>query len=60
MSSENQILTVNELAEFLRVHPTTIYRCLKNRAIPGFKIGTDWRFHLGTIIKWCVEGGRAE
>ena len=33
------VLTLEETAEFLKVHPSTIYRLLKNRTIPAFKIG---------------------
>jgi excisionase family DNA binding protein len=37
------LLTISEVAEVLRVHPTTIYRLIKCGDIPGFKIGGNWR-----------------
>jgi excisionase family DNA binding protein len=46
------VLTLEEVAEYLRVHPTTIYRLLKKHKIPAFKIGSDWRFNLASIDRW--------
>jgi len=49
------IMTVEEVAEFLRVHPSTVYRLLKRHSIPAFKMGSDWRFNRESIEKWVVE-----
>ena len=43
------ILTVKEIAEYLRVHPATIYRLLRAKQIPGFRVGGDWRFDMDMI-----------
>lgn len=56
MSTDRQVLTLGELADYLRVHPTTIYRLLKKRAIPAFRMGSDWRFNRETIDQWRLEG----
>lgn len=48
------IMKIEELAEYLRIHPATIYRMLKRNAIPAFKIGTDWRFHRSAIDQWVA------
>jgi excisionase family DNA binding protein len=34
------------------VHPSTIYRLLKRKRIPAFKVGSDWRFDRGGIERW--------
>ena len=34
------IMTVRALAEYLRVHPSTIYRLLRQRKLPAFKVGS--------------------
>ena len=52
-----EVLTVAELAEYLRVHPATIYKLLKARKLPAFKIGSDWRFNREHIDEWRVETG---
>ncbi len=50
--SGTRVLTVRELSDYLRVHPSTIYRLLKNGQLPGFKVGSDWRFDVETIDRW--------
>jgi excisionase family DNA binding protein len=47
-----KVMRVKELAEYLKVHPSTIYRLVKGNAIPAFRIGSDWRFNLEEIDKW--------
>ncbi len=43
------VMTVRELADYLRIHPSTIYRLLKQKRIPAFKFGREWRFNRETI-----------
>ena len=57
MASSAKVLTVNELAEYLRVHRSTIYRLLKKGQLPGFKIGSDWRFNVEVIDDWRLKQG---
>jgi len=55
------VMTVKDLSEYLRVHPTTIYRLLRTKQIPGFRIDGDWRFHIKAIDEWRSQreiGGR--
>jgi excisionase family DNA binding protein len=47
-----EVLTLEEVADFLHVHSSTIYRLLKNRRIPAFKVGSDWRFNQKSIEQW--------
>ena len=47
-----RVMTVRELAAYLRVHPSTIYRLLKHNQIPAFHMGSDWRFNIETIDSW--------
>jgi excisionase family DNA binding protein len=57
MAQAVKVLTVNELAEYLRVHRSTIYRLLKKGLLPGFKIGSDWRFNVEVIDQWRMKQG---
>jgi len=57
MQPSAKVLTVNELAEYLRVHRSTIYRLLKKGQLPGFKIGSDWRFNVEVIDEWRLKQG---
>jgi excisionase family DNA binding protein len=55
MATQSRLVTVKELSNYLRVHPSTIYRLLKRGDLPGFKLGSDWRFNLEAIDRWRVD-----
>ncbi|MBF6568172.1 MAG: helix-turn-helix domain-containing protein [Candidatus Binataceae bacterium] len=50
-----KVLTVREVSEYLRVHPSTIYRLLRQRQLPAFRVGSDWRFNVEAIDRWRAE-----
>ncbi len=56
---KSSVLTVQEVSNYLRVHPSTIYRMLKKNQLPAFRVGSDWRFTVEAIDKWraTVETG---
>lgn len=47
-----ELMTVDELAEYLKVTKKTIYRMLSNQNIPAAKIGRQWRFEKNVINNW--------
>lgn len=49
---KDNVLTVQEVSSYLRVHPSTIYRMLKRHQIPAFRVGSDWRFTVEAIDQW--------
>ena len=57
MEKAKAVLTIGEVAEMLRVHPTTVYRLLKRGDIPGFKIGGNWRVSVNALDRWMSEMG---
>ncbi len=50
-----RVLTVRELAGYLRVHQTTVYRLLREHKLPAFKVGADWRFNREAIERWMIH-----
>jgi excisionase family DNA binding protein len=50
-----QVMTVKEIAEYLGVHPMTIYKYVQEGKIPAFKIGASWRIRKESIKKWMDE-----
>ena len=52
MNTPGRLMKVAELADHLKVHPTTIYRLVRVGAIPAFKIGNNWRFDAEIIDRW--------
>ena len=53
--TQGKYLTVAELSEYLQIHKTTIYRLLRQGKLPGFRIGSDWRFSLEAIEEWVRD-----
>jgi excisionase family DNA binding protein len=49
------VLTVQDVAEYLHVHQSTIYRLIKTRHLPAYKVGRDWRFNRKSIERWCAD-----
>jgi len=39
---KRKVLTIPEVSEYLRVSRQTIYRMLRRRDIPAFRLGGDW------------------
>ena len=52
-----RVMTVQDVSVYLRVHPSTIYRLLKKKQLPAFKVGSDWRFNIEAIDRWRLEQG---
>ena len=51
-----EVLTVKEVAGYLKLCEITIYRLAKAGKIPAFKVGGDWRFRRSSIERWIREG----
>ena len=47
----DELLTTDEVAAVLRVHPKHVYRLLK-RGLPGRKVGGAWRFVEREVLAW--------
>jgi excisionase family DNA binding protein len=47
-----ELMTVEELAAYLRVTKRTVYRLLKRGSIPATKVGRQWRFDKASIDEW--------
>jgi excisionase family DNA binding protein len=54
-SMSDDIMTVREVAEFLKVTERTIYRLAAESQIPSFKVGGSWRFRRADLVKWMSK-----
>ncbi len=54
-AAENAIMTVGEVADYLKVTERTIYRLAGAKQIPAFKVGGSWRFSRVDIDRWIRE-----
>ena len=51
---ESEFLTAEEVAEYLRLPLSTIYKLVQEKRLPGFKVGKHWRFRRETFRKWIA------
>lgn len=47
-----EIMTIKQVAEYLKVSPRSIYKLVKEGTIPTFKIMNMWRFERSKIDEW--------
>jgi len=52
---QTNILTVSELAEYLKLSRAKIYQMAQRGELPGTKLGTHWRFRQDLIDRWLEE-----
>ncbi len=48
----DEILTIREMAELLKINEKTAYKLALAGKIPGFKVGGSWRFERQEIADW--------
>lgn len=46
------VLTIDELADYLKVSKSTLYKLAQEGRIPGQKVGKHWRFRKDAIDRW--------
>lgn len=55
MSKIEDIMTLEDVAKYLKLKPQTIYTWAQNGKIPAAKLGKEWRFKRSVINKWFDE-----
>ncbi|HZK67166.1 MAG TPA: helix-turn-helix domain-containing protein [Chloroflexota bacterium] len=56
--SVERMMTVKEVAAYLKLNPITVYRYAAQGKIPGFKVGSSWRFKKEILDEWVVTEAR--
>ena len=51
---EKRLLSVDEVADYLKIPKSTLYKMCSEREIPCAKIGKHWRFDKKLIDEWFV------
>lgn len=49
---DNDIMLIKDLANYLKIAEKTAYRFASEGKIPGFKVGSAWRFRKSEIDQW--------
>ncbi len=53
--ADDDILTIKEVAEYLKLTERTLYRLVQEGQVPGFKVGNSWRFKRADIERWIED-----
>tara|TARA_R110001592_G_scaffold356543_2_gene658676 strand:+ start:45287 stop:45463 length:177 start_codon:yes stop_codon:yes gene_type:complete len=51
----DEILTLKEVAEYLKLAEKTAYRLAAEGKLPGFKVGGSWRFKQQDVATWIED-----
>ena len=49
----DDIMTIHDVAVYLKITEKTAYRLVSEGKIPGFKVGGSWRFNRSEIVSWA-------
>lgn len=52
LSAYPEIMSLQQVADYLGLHYLTIYRLIQEKKIPAAKIGGSWRFRKDILDKW--------
>lgn len=58
--SPEDILTVDEAATLLSLHPDTVRRLAREGRIPAGKLADQWRFSRRAMVEWIEKGGEGD
>ena len=53
--SKTEIMTIDELSDYLKLKIKTAYHLAAKGDIPGFKVGGAWRFRKSEIDRWISK-----
>ena len=51
----DEILTIDEVAAYLKAGKCTVYRLAASAKIPAFKLGGTWRFRRAELDQWIAS-----
>ena len=55
MEKVDAIMTIEELAVYLQLHPLTVRSLARSGELPTFKVGRQWRVKRDTLDRWLEE-----
>ena len=48
----DEIMSLDELVDYLKVSKSTLYKLVQRGHLPGKKVGKQWRFHKEAVDAW--------
>jgi excisionase family DNA binding protein len=56
MPIDTNMLTVRDVALYLRLSEAKVYRMAREGSVPAFRVGKSWRFRRDVIDEWIRRG----
>ncbi|MCC6428912.1 MAG: helix-turn-helix domain-containing protein [Phycisphaerales bacterium] len=50
-----EVMTIDDLAGYLQVSKSSLYKLAQDGKVPGHKVGKHWRFHRSVIDRWLGD-----
>lgn len=50
--THDMVMTIDDLAVYLKLSTSTLYKLCAEGKVPGHKVGRHWRFHKDVIDQW--------
>jgi excisionase family DNA binding protein len=57
---QENLLTADQVAHYLKVDKFTVYRLVSQKKIPAFKVGSQWRFKRRMIDAWLLKNSNLD
>ncbi len=57
---QDALLTVDQVAQYLKIDKFTVYRLVAQRKLPAFKVGNQWRFKRKMIEAWLMKNSNIQ
>ena len=55
-----EVMTIDDLAGYLQVSKSSLYKLAQEGRVPGQKVGRHWRFSRVAIDRWLAKRGNGE
>jgi excisionase family DNA binding protein len=56
---DGDVMTIKEVAQYLRLSEAKIYELARNGTIPALRIGKSWRFQKESLLVWLRKSAQA-
>ena len=53
--ASSTLMTIEEVAKYLKVSTRTLYRLVQQRRIPAIKVGRQWRFRKDEVYNYLIK-----
>ncbi|MBW1727324.1 MAG: helix-turn-helix domain-containing protein [Deltaproteobacteria bacterium] len=56
--NKERLLSVNDLCEYIGIGRDTLYKLIRNKALPAYRLGRLWKFRKKEVDRWLKNGAQ--